>query len=128
MPLLEVIQTRQVSASVRLDEATATQVDQYATFIHASADDVVEHCVGTHETLRRVRVAAAPSPEKLACHGDAGVVDHDNVAPVCVESRCRDALTRPATSASHAKSQLECQTGSARGVSRRSQPIDLNHS
>jgi hypothetical protein len=42
MPLLEVIQTRQISASVRLDEATATQVDQYAAFIHASADDVVD--------------------------------------------------------------------------------------
>ena len=42
MPLLEVIQTRQVSASVRLDEATAAQVDQYAAFIHASADDVVD--------------------------------------------------------------------------------------
>lgn len=41
MPLIEVIQTRQISASVRLDEATATQVDQYAAFIHASADDVV---------------------------------------------------------------------------------------
>jgi hypothetical protein len=42
MPLLEVIQSRQISASIRLDEATATQVDQYAAFIHASADDVVD--------------------------------------------------------------------------------------
>src|SRR5271168_2144825 len=42
MPLLEVIQTRQVSASIRLDEATATQVDRYAAFIHATADDVVD--------------------------------------------------------------------------------------
>jgi hypothetical protein len=42
MPLLEVIQTRQISASIRLDEATATQVDQYAAFIHATADDVVD--------------------------------------------------------------------------------------
>jgi hypothetical protein len=42
MPLLEIIQTRQISASVRLDEATATQVDQYAAFIHATADDVVD--------------------------------------------------------------------------------------
>ena len=41
MPLLEVIQSRQVNASVRLDENTAALVDQYATFIHASADDVV---------------------------------------------------------------------------------------
>ncbi len=42
MPLLEVIQTRHISASVRLDETTATQVDQYAAFIHASADDVID--------------------------------------------------------------------------------------
>ena len=42
MPLLEIIQTRQISASIRLDEATATRVDQYAAFIHATADDVVD--------------------------------------------------------------------------------------
>ena len=42
MPLLEVIQTKQVSASVRLSDTTAVQVDQYAAYIHATADDVVE--------------------------------------------------------------------------------------
>ena len=42
MPLLEITQSRQLSASVRLDEATATQVDQYAAFIRATADDVVD--------------------------------------------------------------------------------------
>jgi hypothetical protein len=42
MPLLEVIQSRQISASIRLDETTAAQVNQYAAFIHASADDVVD--------------------------------------------------------------------------------------
>jgi hypothetical protein len=42
MPLLEVVQTKQVSASIRLSDSTATQVDQYAAYIHASADDVVE--------------------------------------------------------------------------------------
>ena len=41
MPLLEVIQSRQISASVRFDETTAALVDQYAAFIHATADDVV---------------------------------------------------------------------------------------
>ena len=45
MPLLEVIQTRQVSASIRLTDSTATQVDQYAAFIQASADDVVEQAL-----------------------------------------------------------------------------------
>jgi hypothetical protein len=45
MPLLEVVQTRQVSASIRLTDSTATQVDQYAAFISASADDVVEQAL-----------------------------------------------------------------------------------
>lgn len=45
MPLLEVVQTRHVSASIRLTDSTATQVDQYAAFIRASADDVVEQAL-----------------------------------------------------------------------------------
>src|ERR1700712_4435460 len=45
MPLLEVIQSKQVSASIRLSESTATQVDQYAAFIRACADDVVEQAL-----------------------------------------------------------------------------------
>ena len=42
MPLLEINQSRHICASIRLDETTATQVDQYAAFIQASADDVVD--------------------------------------------------------------------------------------
>jgi hypothetical protein len=42
MPLLEINQIRYISASVRLDESTAALVDQYAAFIHASGDDVVD--------------------------------------------------------------------------------------
>ena len=42
MPLLEINQIRYISASVRLDESTAEQVDQYAAFVHACADDVVD--------------------------------------------------------------------------------------
>ena len=45
MPLLEVIQTKQVSASIRLSDTTATLVDQYAAFIRACADDVVEQAL-----------------------------------------------------------------------------------
>lgn len=45
MPLLEVVQTRQISASIRLTDSTASQVDQYAAFIRASADDVVEQAL-----------------------------------------------------------------------------------
>ena len=42
MPLIEVTQSRYVSATIRLDSATATLVDQYAAFVHGSADDVVD--------------------------------------------------------------------------------------
>jgi hypothetical protein len=45
MPLLEVTQTRHLSASIRLTDTTAIQVDQYAAFIHASANDVVEQAL-----------------------------------------------------------------------------------
>lgn len=42
MPLLEISQSRQLTASIRLDESTATQLDQYASFLRASADEVVD--------------------------------------------------------------------------------------
>jgi hypothetical protein len=42
MPLLEIVQTRQITATIRLEESTAEQIDQYAAFLHASADDVVD--------------------------------------------------------------------------------------
>jgi hypothetical protein len=45
MPLLEVVQTRYLSASIRLTDTTALQVDQYAAFIHASADEVMEQAL-----------------------------------------------------------------------------------
>ena len=45
MPLLEVVQTRYVSASVRLTDSTALQLDQYAAFIHATADEVIDQAL-----------------------------------------------------------------------------------
>jgi hypothetical protein len=42
MPLLEIAQTRYVTASIRLDETTAALIDRYAAFLHASADEVVD--------------------------------------------------------------------------------------
>ena len=45
MPLLEVTQTRYVSASIRLTDTTALQLDQYAAFIDASADEVMEQAL-----------------------------------------------------------------------------------
>jgi hypothetical protein len=45
MSLLEVTQIRHISAFVRLTDTTAAQVDQYAAFIEASADDVIEQAL-----------------------------------------------------------------------------------
>jgi len=42
MPLLEIPRVRQITATIRLDESTAGQIDQYAAFLHASADEVVD--------------------------------------------------------------------------------------
>lgn len=42
MPLIEVTQSRYVSATIRLESTTASLVDQYAAFVHGSADDVVD--------------------------------------------------------------------------------------
>lgn len=42
MPLLEIVQTTHVNATVRLEESTALLVDQYAAFLHAPADEVVD--------------------------------------------------------------------------------------
>jgi hypothetical protein len=83
MPLLEVIQTRQISASIRLTDTTATQVDQYAAFIHASADDVVEQALAyvfskdrdfqdflkspeARQVAATLRIRKAPAPEAAA--------------------------------------------------------------
>jgi hypothetical protein len=71
MPLLEIIQTRQVTASIRLDEPTAALIDQYAAFLHASADEVVDKALcyvfakdrDFQDFLRNP--AAAHAPESL---------------------------------------------------------------
>jgi hypothetical protein len=74
MPLLEINQSRHICASVRLDEVTATQVDQYAAFIHASADDVVDKALNyvfsKDRQTGRPRFACAKRPEQW-CDGAA---------------------------------------------------------
>ena len=45
MALLEISQSRQITATIRLEEKTAVQVDQYAAFIRVSADEVVNHAL-----------------------------------------------------------------------------------
>lgn len=46
MPLLEISQVHRVSATVTLDAGTAVQLDQYAAFLRASADEVVDKALG----------------------------------------------------------------------------------
>ncbi len=99
MPLLEIIQTRHVSASIRLDETTAAQVDQYAAFIHATADDVVDKALNyvfakdrdfqeflkspqaaqVTPTLRIRKVAANDVPDSPVARGVAGVESIESV-------------------------------------------------
>lgn len=45
MPLLEVTQIRYVNATIRLTDTTASQLDQYAAFIHATADEVIDQAL-----------------------------------------------------------------------------------
>ena len=42
MPLLEIVQTTHVNATIRLEKSTAILADQYAAFLHAAADEVVD--------------------------------------------------------------------------------------
>jgi hypothetical protein len=45
MALLEITQMRQITATIRLDDKIAAQVDRYAAFIHAPADEVINHAL-----------------------------------------------------------------------------------
>jgi len=99
MPLLEVVQTRFVSASIRLTDTTAMQVDQYAAFIHASADEVMEQALAyvfakdrdfqeflrTHDaqritpTLRVRRNPGSDTGEPAASKSNAGAESNGSV-------------------------------------------------
>jgi hypothetical protein len=92
MPLIEVSQTRKVLTSVRLDESILSQVNQYAAFIHASPDEVINKGLeylfskdrdfvafrSTDESQRvpellRPRKAAPPNGSKLPAKKPASV-------------------------------------------------------
>ena len=73
MPLLEITQIRQITASIRLDEATAAMLDQYAALLHASADEVVDKALtyvfakdrDFQEFLRTPQAAHAPQSLRI---------------------------------------------------------------
>ena len=99
MPLLEVVQTRQISASIRLTDTTAIQVDQYAAFIRACADDVVEQALTyvfskdrdfqeflktpeARQVASTLRIRKAPTPEVA----EPPAKKHANGAQIAVHS------------------------------------------
>ena len=73
MPLLEINQTRRVTAFVRLDQSTAIQIDQYAAFLKAPADEVVDKALGYvfakdrdfQDFLRTEEAAQAPKSLRI---------------------------------------------------------------
>ena len=89
MPLLEIIQTRQVSATIRVDETTAEQIDQYAAFLHASADEVVDKALAYvfakdrdfQEFLRTPEAARATQSLRIRRAPQNGVVAEQVAQP-----------------------------------------------
>lgn len=73
MPLLEISQSRYLTATIRLEETTAAQIDQYAAFLHASADEVVDKALSYvfskdrefQEYLKRANAARIPSSLRI---------------------------------------------------------------
>jgi hypothetical protein len=45
MPLLDIAPTKKVVATITLEETTALNVDKYAAFVNANADDVVSQAL-----------------------------------------------------------------------------------
>src|SRR5208282_742143 len=90
MPLLEIVQTRQVTATIRLDETTAEQIDQYAAFLHASADEVVDKALAYvfakdrdfQEFLRTPAAARATQSLRIRRAPQNGAVAEPVVQPV----------------------------------------------
>jgi hypothetical protein len=82
MPLLEIVQTRQITATIRLDESTAEQIDQYAAFLHASADEVVDKALAYvfakdrdfQEFLRTPKAARATQSLRIRRAPQNGIV------------------------------------------------------
>jgi hypothetical protein len=69
MPLLEVTTVKKITAIVVLEESTTKLVDQYAAFLKASADDVVNHALlyvfGKDKEFQQFRERNAVVPAAL---------------------------------------------------------------
>ena len=99
MPLLEIIQTRQVSATIRVDETTAEQIDQYAAFLHASADEVVDKALAYvfakdrdfQEFLRTPEAASVAQSLRIRRTQQNGAATEAVQQPVKSPRKARDA-------------------------------------
>src|SRR3954464_6922379 len=95
MPLIEVTQSRYVSATIRLDSETANLIDQYAAFVHGSADDVVDKALNYvfakdrefQEYLKSPLAAKAVPSLRVRRVGAADMPD-----PVAVGKRARSGV------------------------------------
>ena len=99
MPLLEIIQTRQISATIRVDETTAEQIDQYAAFLHASADEVVDKALAYvfakdrdfQEFLRTPEAASVAQSLRIRRTQQNGAASEAVQQPVKPSSKAGDA-------------------------------------
>jgi hypothetical protein len=100
MPLLEINRTGYINASLRLYGSTAGQVDQYAAFVQASADDVLDkalNCVFSEDrdlqdfpkTLQAEQVASTLLVRKVPSNGATKEPAKKLVAGVDQCLRCR---------------------------------------
>ena len=99
MPLLEIVQTRQITATIRLDESTAEQIDQYAAFLHASADEVVDKALAYvfakdrdfQEFLRTPEAASVAQSLRIRRTQQNGAASEAVQQPVKPSSKAGDA-------------------------------------
>ena len=95
MPLIEITQSRYVSATIRLDLETATLIDQYAAFVRGSADDVVDKALNYvfskdrefQDYLKSPRAAEAVPSLRVRRVGAADMPD-----PVAAAKRARSGV------------------------------------
>ena len=69
MPLLDIRQTRKITIICTLEDSTANQVNQYAAFVNASPDDVVnkalEFTFGKDSEFQKFRATEPKVPAVL---------------------------------------------------------------
>jgi hypothetical protein len=106
MPLLEVTQTRHVSASIRLTDSTALLVDQYAAFIKAPANSVVE------EALKHVFAKDRDFQEYLRTPEAQRITPTLRVRKASANEGAEPSLKKPASAASSASQTPAVVAGS----------------